>query len=90
MRRYLRMGVGRGWRAEKLPQREKANMYNRTNYATSRLRDDRNGTWGQGWLAVGPTQTWAHTALALLNVTAVAKEMRGSVEAFPDPGQQQL
>lgn len=84
------MGEARGWRTEKLPQREKANIHNGMNYTTSRLRDDRNGTWGQGWLAVGPTQTWAHTALALLNVTAVAKEMWGSVDTFPVPGQQQL
>lgn len=33
---------------------------------------------------------WAHTALALLDVAAVEKELRGSVEAFPVPGQWQL
>lgn len=79
------MGGGGGRGAEKLPQREKVNVYKETNCATSRLRDDQTVAWDQAGEAAGPTQTWAHTAL----VAAMWKEMRESLGGFPGPGQQQ-
>lgn len=50
--------------AEKLPQREKANIYNETSYTTSGLGDDQTVAWGQGTRRQGPPRS-GHTQLLL-------------------------
>lgn len=53
---------GGGGRGQKSCHREKANLYDETNYATSRLGDDRTGL-GSGEAGGRATQSWARTTL---------------------------
>lgn len=65
--------------------REKANLYDKTNYATSRLGDDQTG------LGSGEAGGWAHTDLGTHSPgCSVWKEMRESLEGCPGPGKRQL
>lgn len=40
-----------------MPRREMADIYNKRNYTTKRLRDDQSEAWGQRWPEVGHTHT---------------------------------
>lgn len=73
-----------GEEAEKMPQR-KDQLYDETNYATSRLRDDQTG------LGSGEASGRVHTDLGTQSPgCSVWKEMRESLEGFPGPEKRQL
>lgn len=66
-----------GKEGRKLPQREKADIYNGLNYATKRLRDDRSGAWGQGWPEVGRTHTLGTCSFWTIRCCSHVKGDRG-------------